>query len=176
MKEQKKTGAHCTSFGASKRSSTKTVAISRAPYDEDHPGPYVTFVFKYRSTDLLKAQGIIPNNTNVKGGHHCDEIIIVSDSDEERPVKKQRRSGSDDFTLRSSSVTSLVDEVNVGVNKDLDDLQESQTVGVYDFGTPSLLQNPRRDDNQIESDHGNDELRIETGGVGPSEREESQLQ
>ncbi|KAF8525909.1 hypothetical protein BU17DRAFT_41206 [Hysterangium stoloniferum] len=50
----KKLGAHCTSFGPSKRTaSSRTVAVSTAPYDKHNSDPHVTFIFKYRSAGCI---------------------------------------------------------------------------------------------------------------------------
>lgn len=37
------------SFGEEKFRGARTVAVSTSPYDPNEPGPYVTFVFRYRS-------------------------------------------------------------------------------------------------------------------------------
>ena len=64
--QAKKAGAHCTTYvkrllhdsqltpkyryqEVRKSRNSRTVAISTEPYDEHNPGPYVTFIFRYRS-------------------------------------------------------------------------------------------------------------------------------
>lgn len=89
---------------ARKTDNARTVAISTAPYDEDNPGPYVTFVFRYRdqgafmphvdvprridhiklyTTEMLKAMGIIDNGLKRPAEEHDEVIEINSDSEGE---------------------------------------------------------------------------------------------
>ncbi|GJJ08353.1 hypothetical protein Clacol_002567 [Clathrus columnatus] len=91
----KKLGAHCTSFGPGQRTdSTRTVAITTIPYDENRPGPYLTFVFIYRSPGL--AMGIFNEGKAQSLTGISNEIVVISDSEDEdqEPVRKRPRLSS----------------------------------------------------------------------------------
>ncbi|KAI0828670.1 hypothetical protein BC628DRAFT_1417659 [Trametes gibbosa] len=54
----KKLGAHCATLGARVKSRQASMCTSRPLYP--HEGTYATFVFRYRPSALLQAQGIMP--------------------------------------------------------------------------------------------------------------------
>ena len=81
----------------------RTVAVSTAPYDEDNPGPYVTFLFRYRDRgnvllifaenmwidfpnmkEMLKAMGIIDNGLKRSATDEVIEIYSDTEDDEVR--------------------------------------------------------------------------------------------
>ncbi|KAF9507504.1 hypothetical protein BS47DRAFT_1421412, partial [Hydnum rufescens UP504] len=55
----KKMGAHYTAYGKATEL-PKSRAVSTAPLDPGNPGPHVRFIFRYRSLEVLQAQGIVP--------------------------------------------------------------------------------------------------------------------
>ncbi|KAF8591218.1 hypothetical protein K439DRAFT_1627287 [Ramaria rubella] len=146
----KKLGAHCIAYDPSKRTvASRTVAVTTAPYDINNPGPYVTFVFNYRSEDLLLADGIIDGNNNNKrkSPDDDDEVIVISDSEDDNdkqaksgePAKKRSKVETEvgPSSSQQSSSAEGAGEANEACATDSEDLYVNDNQ--MEFGAPSSL-------------------------------------
>ncbi|KAH9852262.1 hypothetical protein C2E23DRAFT_730937 [Lenzites betulinus] len=67
----KKLGAHCATLGERVKSRAHGMCKSYPLYP--HEGSYATFIFRYRPSALLQAQGIMPPPEPAFGGGHRDD-------------------------------------------------------------------------------------------------------
>jgi len=84
--KSKKAGSHIASYGNEEPIGTRPAFLKCQLYDPLDKNPYVRFIFKYRSSALLQANGIAPlpvvavrisNGSAVKGENNADDQLCA---------------------------------------------------------------------------------------------------
>jgi len=105
----KKVTTHCVKFGDEiERAARRIKKVSRT-----NTKPLVTFVFKYKSLDLLKADGIVQSSVGNKRRAIAepevnikDEVIEIDDDSDAIVLKTQRQTRSKRVNSSRANITS----------------------------------------------------------------------
>jgi len=91
--KSKKAGGHQTRLGPVTR--VRASSFSRScPYDRSNPGPFVTFIFRYRPAVVLQATGIMagratPPRDKAGPSSFTNEVeFVVDDDDDDEDTKR----------------------------------------------------------------------------------------
>ncbi|KIM26293.1 hypothetical protein M408DRAFT_16968 [Serendipita vermifera MAFF 305830] len=141
--QAKKAGAMVTTF-AVPEPIERGKAVSTTPYDRDHPGPHVVFVFRYHQMEVLQAWGVAPRPA-------CRRSEATLDKEDDNP-RDERDTGS--FTCRE--VIDLDSDTFKREEDDKTDVDfattssEAESEPLYDMGDIGSIFSPT--DNESKED------------------------
>jgi len=132
-----------TSIGVPIQRNNSDSSWTWKPYDDDNPGPLVTFKFIYRTYAILQAQGIVPEPEldNSELQESCASLRTEGSAAGGAADVDGSASGAED----GESTSAIASESSQGVIAEDDGVKEEEEESDVDTATVALLQKQMAD-------------------------------